>query len=328
MPSDFGKKATTLLERRLTCIHAITLQEAFAQKYMTERRIQLQIHSNNERKTMAMKKAINIKSLFYLFSCIILLVTLIIPVLASSHENPGEEFDSTLNDALVILSQFKGASPQQYSNSFTFFDYPGLITEPQQSCKVPHKIPNNVIEVDANEVSEKILRDIYCGVFNNNTADILIDNEKTGVINYNGKFYQISGWASTNSMNALKFVYQDSSNGFIPISVSSEKTGNDRAIAKYSILFDSDFQEPFDYIRLDNMTVEYQNENGKWVISGGSLIELLFDDYIEAKTNSSPHTGDDNVSLLNSFSIFAIVSFVCCTTITMHHFKKMERTAI
>ncbi|MCR4682998.1 MAG: hypothetical protein K5647_06640 [Clostridiales bacterium] len=275
-----------------------------------------------------MKKTIFFRSSIYLCAFIIILATLILPVLASSHENPGEEFDSTLNDALVILSQFKGASPQQYSNSFTFFDYPGLITEPQQSCKVPHKIPNNVIEVDANEVSEEILRDIYCGIFNNKTADILINNEKTGVIKYNGKLYQIRGWASTNSMKALKFVYQDSSNGFIPISVSSETTGNDRAIAKYSILFDSDFQEPFDYIRLDNMTVEFQKENGEWVISGGSLIELLFDDYIEAETNSSPHTGDDNVSLLDYLSIFAIASFVCCTTITMHHFKKTERTAI
>ena len=242
------------------------------------------------------------------FLALILSIEMPLQVFADNSDKSENEFDTILNNALILLSQFKGTASSHYNDPFSFYSYPGLISEPQKSYRVPHQIIDNLIEVEANELSTDILQNLYYGIFEREISNTLLNSEKTGVIYYEGKFYQIEGWASNNSMSALQFVYPNSTTGFVPKPMYVESFDNDRAIAHYSILLDSDYHEPFDYSQYDNLTVEYKTENGKWVISGGSLIDLLFSDYLEDDIYNSPSTGDD--SLIPLYSL-CLASFVC-----------------
>ena len=242
------------------------------------------------------------------FLALIISIKMTLPVLADNPDKSENELDTILNNALVLLSQFKGAAASHYNDPFSFYSYPGLISDPQKSYRVPRQIINNLIEVEANKLSKDILLDLYYGIFEREISNSLLNSEKTGVIYYEGTFYQIEGWASNNSMSALQFVYPNSTIGFVPKPIYVESFENDRSIAHYSILLDSDYHEPFDYSQYDNLTVEYKKENGKWVISGGSLIDLLFSNYLNDDIDNSPSTGDDCLFIL---SALFIISFVC-----------------
>lgn len=236
-------------------------------------------------------------------------------VSANSREELIERADQKLNDALVLLSQFKGASSKNYERSYSFYDFPGLIVNAEKNIRVPHHVTDRVIEVNANELDEKTLTDLYYGIFRKEVADRLIASELTGVVKYEDKYYQINGWASTNDMSAIKFIYRDSSEGFIPQAVSAEVRGDDHILLSYNVLFDGDYHSPFNYAGKDGMTVEYEKVNGEWVITGGSLIELVFGEYFSDDPGSAPHTRDRADSLTVPFCAAFLCLAVCVSVI-------------